>query len=269
MPSQTQITFDSYQKWHESVIQKADWEAEKNFIGSKFTVHDSNGIRIFSPSEWERERNQFFSDGNRIEINDLIIKKEKLCCLYTLVSPAAETGKVTLQGGIQIIRYEDGKMAETWIAVRPSEEGAWPKTFKQENWSFSDSDEITESEKPVFQAMIRYQEIRWTHEAEGLRDLFIEPMIIHGPGPTRTESLDELVERVKNEPKAAPGLKSVWNDMFVANNKAVMRWTYIMPPPVSETIRYVSGQTLYQFEKGKIVERWQAEIPRGMGWSDT
>jgi hypothetical protein len=92
--------------------------------------------------------------------------------------------------------------------------------------------------------MTRYLEIRRTHEAEGLRELFVDPMIVHGPGATRDESLNEFVRRVTAEP---PGFTMQAHDCFVAGNKAILRWSYTHPNPTTEQPSPIAGLTLYAF----------------------
>ena len=114
--------------------------------------------------------------------------------------------------------------------------------------------------------MARYFEIRQTREADGLRDLFVDPMVVHGPGPTRAESLEEFISRVATELETTPGWKMTAEDCFVARSKAILRWNYWHPNPIPANPSPVAGLTLYEFRSGKIAERWQAALPGGTGW---
>jgi hypothetical protein len=57
----------------------------------------------------------------------------------------------------------------------------------------------TSEEAAIAAAMARYREIRQTRKTAGLRELFVDLMTVHGPGPTREESLDEFVRRIATE----------------------------------------------------------------------
>ena len=117
-------------------------------------------------------------------------------------------------------------------------------------------------------AMARYVEIRQTREAEGLRELFIDPMVVHGPGLTREERLNEFISRVATEldldTLPGPGMQAP--DRIVAGNKALLRWNYWHPNPTLTKPSPLAGLTLYAFRSGKIAERWQAGLPPGTGW---
>jgi len=179
-----------------------------------------------------------------------------------------QTGDKSLKHGIGVIRFVEGQFAETWIAPRSSEHGPWPNAaHSRAEWSVAADDTLRPEEAAIAAAMARYQEIRRTWQAEGLRALFVDPMIVHGPGATREERLDEFVRRVAAEPHTNPGLAAAFPDCFVAGSKAIMRWSYMHPHPTPEQPSPIVGLTLYTFRAGKIVERWQGELPHGTGWS--
>jgi hypothetical protein len=53
----------------------------------------------------------------------------------------------------------------------------------------------------------------------------------------------------------------------VAGHKAILRWSYSHPNPTTEQPSLIAGLTLYAFRSGKVVERWQAGLLPGIGWS--
>ena len=56
-------------------------------------------------------------------------------------------------------------------------------------------------------------------------------------------------------------------DCFVAGRKAILRWSYSHPNSTPANPSPIAGLTLYAFRSGKVVERWQAALPPGTGWS--
>ncbi len=46
-----------------------------------------------------------------------------------------------------------------------------------------------------------------------------------------------------------------------AGDRALMRWTYF-----EGSALLAVGLTMYAFEGGVIVERWQASLPAGVAW---
>ena len=107
-------------------------------------------------------------------------------------------------------------------------------------------------EAVIAAAMARYQQIRRTREAEGLRELFVDPMIVHGPGPTREEYLDEFVRRVAAERQTMPGSVMEAPDCLLAGNKAILRWSYSHPDSTVAKPSPIVGLTLYAFWAGNV-----------------
>jgi hypothetical protein len=92
-------------------------------------------------------------------------------------------------------------------------------------------------------------------------------MIVRGPGASREERLEESISRVGTELETTPGQVMEAPDCFVAGRKAIMRWSYSHPHPTPAKPSPIAGLTLYAFSSGKVVERWQAALPPGTGWS--
>jgi hypothetical protein len=142
-------------------------------------------------------------------VHDLIAQRDRLGVLFTNVASDAQTGHSIVKHSIAVLRLLDGTFAEIWLARRSPEYGAWPNLDRNRaEWSVADDPPHSE-ETAIAAAMARYVEIRQTREAEGLRELFVDPMIVHGPGATREESLDEFVRRVAAEPQTTPGSAAV------------------------------------------------------------
>jgi hypothetical protein len=78
-----------------------------------------------------------------------------------------------------------------------------------------------------------------------LRQLFVDPMIVHRPAATREESLEEFIRRVAAEPEITPGSVMQARDCFVAGNKAILRWSYTHPSPTTDRPNPIAGLTLY------------------------
>ena len=71
--------------------------------------------------------------------------------------------------------------------------------------------------------------------------LFVDPMIVHGPGPTREENLKEFGRRVAAERQTMPGSVMAALDCFVAGNKAMLRWSYSLPASTAGSRARLSG----------------------------
>jgi hypothetical protein len=184
--------------------------------------------------------------------------------VFTSTAFDPQTGVATVKGAISVTRLLGGQFAEIWLARRSPEYGPWPNlTHSREEWSIA-QDPLSPKEAVVAAAMLRYQEIR---EAEALRELFVDPMVVHGPGATREERLDEFIARVATELKTTPGQVMEAPDCLVAGSKAILRWSYSHLRPTPANPSPIAGLTLYAFRSGKVVERWQVGLPPSIGWS--
>lgn len=268
MLSEIHRTMESFTRWLDEVVAYGDWRAEASCIATTYTVHSPAGTRRFTRDEWIEHLLRTRPLDWRLTVQDLVAHRDRVGTLYTVTRSDPKTGEKTTQYRMEVHRFVDGQFAETWITPRPAEYGPWPNAARSRaEWSVAAEDALSPEEESIAAAMTRYQEIRRTWEAEGLRALFVDPMIVHGPGATREERLDEFVRRVAAEPHTSPGLTAAFPDCFVAGSKAILRWSYTHPHPTPAQPSPLAGLTLYAFRAGKIVERWQGELPRGTGWS--
>jgi SnoaL-like domain len=268
MLSETHRTIESFTRWLDEVVARGAWQAETSFVSTTYTVHSHAGTRHFTRDEWMAHLLRTRPPDWRLVVHDLVAHRDRVGALFTRTMSDPQTGAKIVKHAIGVTRFVEGQFAETWIAPRPSEHGPWPNAVQSRaEWSVTTDDTLRPEEAAIAAAMARYQEIRRTWQAEGLRELFVDPMIVHGPGATREERLDEFVRRVAAEPHTSPGLTAEFPDCFVAGSKAILRWSYTHPHPTPAQPSPIAGLTLYAFHTGKIVERWQGELPRGTGWS--
>ena len=268
MLSETHRTMESLTRWLDEVVTSGDWRAEASCMAVTYTMHSPAGTRRFTREEWIEHLLRRRPLDWRLTVQDLVAHRDHVGILFTVMRSDAQTGVETARYGLAVHRFVDGQCAETWLTWRPAEYGPWPNAAgSRAEWSVAAEDALSPEEESIAAAMTRYQEIRRTWEAEGLRALFVDPMIVHGPGATREERLDEFVHRVAAEPSVSPGLTVAFPVCFVAGSKAILLWSYTHPHPTPAQPSPVAGMTLYAFRAGKIVERWQGELPRGTGWS--
>jgi hypothetical protein len=109
--------------------------------------------------------------------------------------------------------------------------------------------------------------IRQTRAAAGLRDLFVDPMVVHGPGPTGAESLKEFIRRVATELEIAPGLAMEPHDCIVAGAKAIYRLSYWHPnPTLSNPSPFARPNPLCVFGPARPRSDGKTALPGGTGW---
>jgi SnoaL-like domain len=267
MLSVTRQTVANLTRWLNEVVARGDWQAEASFISDTLTIHDDTGTRRFTREQWMESVLSTRSPNWRLAPHDVVVYRDRVGTVFTSTAADPQTGVATVKRAISVTRLVDGRFVEIWRARRSPEYGPWPNLAQScEEWSVAE-DPLTPQESVVSAAMTRYLEIRQTREAEGLRELFIDPMLVHGPGATREERLEEFISRVATELETTPGQVMEAPDWFVAGRKSILRWGYSHPHPTPDKPSPIAGLTLYAFRSGKVVERWQAGLPPGTGWS--
>lgn len=166
------------------------------------------------------------------------------------------------QTGLSLLRFAGNLPIQSWSAARSEGSGPWPATGDAQDLIDLAASRAAANASDTLATLERYYEIRADQSrADELRDMFIEPMVVHGSGGSRSSSLDRFVEHVRNEPHETPGIRFQPHRTVAAVDRAFLLWSYTDGPAVLGV-----GLTLYALDGGRIVERWQAELPAGMGW---
>jgi hypothetical protein len=263
--SETQQNVARFAQWLDDVVTRGDWRGEADFISPTLTIHSEVGTRRLTRAQWMQSVLSTRPPDWRLTVDDLIAEGDRLGIAFTTTETQPRTGR-KIAYGLMVTRFAEGQFAEIWSAPRSAEVGPWPNLgATRAEWSVA-AEPPSGEETAIAAALARYFEIRQTRQAEGLRELFVEPMVVHGPGPTRAEILDEFIRRVATELDLTPGLEFAAPDCFVAGGKSFVRWSYCHPNPSLTAPSPVAGLTLYAFRSGKIAERWQAGLPPGTGW---
>ena len=164
--------------------------------------------------------------------------------------------------GLSLLRFEGGVLVQSWNAARDPSAGSWPDDGANEHVVEAAVERAGTGAGAIRATLERYFAIRAdVSRADQLREMFSEPMVVHGPGPTRVENLDEFVARVKSEKDAIPRLTFRADDVLHSGNRSLLRWSYLKGDSVA-----AAGLTLYAFHEGVVVERWQTSMPEGAGW---
>jgi hypothetical protein len=195
----------NFSHWLDEVVANGDWKAEAGFISTNFTVHDNGGTKRFSRDEWLKTLSSTHPPDWRLTVHDLIANRHRLGVLLMSIASEAQTGHPIVRHSIAVLHLLDGQFAEIWIASRMPGYGPWSNLAQSRaEWSVAD-DPPRPEEAANAAAMAYYIEIRQTREAEGLRELFVDPMIVHGPGATREESLDDSCAAWRLNRRLHPG----------------------------------------------------------------
>ena len=260
--SETQQNVERFVLWLDEVVAKGEWRSEADFIASTLIIRSEVGTRRMTREQWAQSVLSTRPPDWRLTVHDLVAQGDRLGIAFTTTETHPRTG-AKIAYGLMVMRFADGQFAEIWSAPRSGEVGPWPNLSQSRaEWTIAAA-LPSPGEATIAAALERYFEIRQTHEAEGLRELFVEPMVVHGPGPTRTEILDEFIQRVATELEITPGLKFEAPDCFVAGNKAFVRWSYWQPNPSLAAPSPFAGLTLYAFSGGQNSRAVASGLNRG------
>ena len=186
------------------------------------------------------------------QIDDLLVAGE---CAGLRWTRGEETG-------LSLLRFEGELLVQSWSAARHTGGGPWPNAGVTVEVVPLAIKRAAADRSSTHATMERYFAIRAdVSRADELREMFREPMVVHGPGPTRVENLDEFVVRVKSEKDADPLLAFRADGVLCAGDRALLRWSYLNGEAVA-----AAGLTLYALDGGVVAERWQTSLREGVPW---
>lgn len=165
--------------------------------------------------------------------------------------------------GLSMLRIPgDVTVVQSWTGTRQTGAGPWPDPEPPGDAVALAKQHAGKDPAPGRATLARYFEIRADQSrASELRSMFAEPMVVHGPGPTRVEDLDQFIERVRRETEGENPLRFRPDHSICSGDRALLRWTYF----AGDTLA-AAGLTMYAFQVGVIVNRWQASLPDLLAW---
>lgn len=107
--------------WGLEVWGKGRLDLVSGLVGPKYVRHDAAGTRVVTPESYAKEIAAARGRGARFNIAAASIDGDLLWTRWTS-SGRGPDGKDQIAKGLQVYRFEDGKLAETWILVSP---GVW------------------------------------------------------------------------------------------------------------------------------------------------
>ena len=117
------------QLWTEEVWGKGKLELVKELVASKYIRHTPTGDQVFTPEQYAeviRKYREGMSSTNTAFKNHAVSAKDDLIWVrWSLVSTDANAGNEGTYRALQVYRFVDGKLAETWWA-RTDDQGPWP-----------------------------------------------------------------------------------------------------------------------------------------------
>ncbi len=124
--------FDRWEKvWHHG-----QFELVPDCVCPAYIRHDGKGDRVVSRDDYAAELKQFREDrpGIRVLVFDHAFEGDRAWFRFKFTWSDPATGSLQTQAGMQMYRLEDGKLAETWVSIRPPG-SSWPDIEAQETWT--------------------------------------------------------------------------------------------------------------------------------------
>ena len=129
------VTKDLFDRW-EQVWHDGKFDLIPSCVAPVYIRHDHLGDRTVTPEACRDELAKVRADrpGIRVAVYDHAFKDNRAWYRFAFRWTDATTGEVQTQAGLQSYRIEQGKLAETWIALLPVG-SAWPDAVAQETWT--------------------------------------------------------------------------------------------------------------------------------------
>jgi hypothetical protein len=126
---------DLFDHW-ELVWHAAQYDLIPLCIGSHYTRHDEAGDRTVTREAYTAELKAIHQGrpGIRVVVYDHLFSDDRAWFRFSFKWSDPKTGEPRSRAGMQSYRIEDGKLAETWIALQPLG-SAWTDAVAQEHWT--------------------------------------------------------------------------------------------------------------------------------------
>ena len=126
---------DLFDRW-ERVWHEGQYDLVPSCVGSHYIRRDENDDRTITRKAYAAELAAIRQErpGIRVVVYDHSFADDRAWFRFSFKWPDPKTGEPRSRAGLQSYRIEDGKLAETWIALQPLG-SAWTDAVAQEHWT--------------------------------------------------------------------------------------------------------------------------------------
>jgi hypothetical protein len=126
---------DLFDRW-ERVWHEGRYDLVPICVGSHYIRHDESGDRTVTCEAYAAELAAIRQErpGIRVAVYDHSFEGNRAWFRFAFKWPDPMTGEPRSRAGMQSYRIEDGKLAETWIALQPLG-SAWTDAIAQAHWT--------------------------------------------------------------------------------------------------------------------------------------
>jgi hypothetical protein len=126
---------DLFGRW-ERVWHEGQYDLVPSCVGPHYNRHDENGDRTVTREAYAAELAAIRRERPdiRVVVYDHSFTDDRARFRFSFRWTDPKTGEPRSRAGMQSYRIEDGKLAETWIALQPPG-SAWTDAVAQEHWT--------------------------------------------------------------------------------------------------------------------------------------
>jgi hypothetical protein len=126
---------DLFDRW-ERVWHEGQYDLVPSCVGPHYIRHDENGDRTVTREAYAAELAAIRQErpGIRVVVYDHSFTDDRAWFRFSFRWTDPKTGEPRSRAGMQSYRIEDGRLAETWIALQPPG-SAWTDAVAQEHWT--------------------------------------------------------------------------------------------------------------------------------------
>jgi hypothetical protein len=130
-----EVTRDLFDRW-ELVWHEDRYDLVSSCVGPNYIRHEAAGDRTVTADSYAAElaKMKVERPGVRVAVYDHMFLDNRAWFRFTFKWRDPKTGNPLTQAGMQSYQIKDGKLAETWIVLRPLG-SAWPDAVAQERWT--------------------------------------------------------------------------------------------------------------------------------------
>ena len=124
--------FDHWERvWHEG-----QFDLVPSCVAESYVRHDENGDRTVTRDAYAAEiaKTQQERPGIQVVVYDHSFEKDRAWFRFAFKWIDPKTSEPHSRAGMQSYRIEDGKLAETWLAMMPLG-SVWADAVAQEHWA--------------------------------------------------------------------------------------------------------------------------------------
>jgi hypothetical protein len=116
-----------FERWMDDVWAQGRVELVSELVHSVYVRHELDGTRTVTSADYASEITAVRRTlpGVRFLIHDCAAIGDRLWVRWTMVGTSAASGTEVRRRGMQTYRFQDNRLAETWVLMPPTQ-AVWP-----------------------------------------------------------------------------------------------------------------------------------------------